>query len=248
MWQPCKFFQPNRQKMPLIFNGLTRLWFRIRNIFSIYFLSQNASQWDISSQASARSFNRNIRKASSITIQVSMALFSFKKGVRPKKKIQKSLYFILKRDLLKIYAVLNEFLVNYRSRTCASEKAGSLRCFASFLSFSAKQFVSDAYLRIRENPGAWCPNVHYSLIAAVEEELLSRSLITPEKTCKRDGVKLFPLDCSILEFWRPANQWPAYWVGMFPCRWCQWGYLKNHVGRGSYKFIGDQGMPTWEAT
>ena len=85
-----------------------------------------------------------------------MALFSFKKGVRQKKKIQKSLYFILKKDLLKIYAVqfLNEFLVNYRSRTCASERTGSLWCFASFLSFSAKQCVSDAYLRIRENPGA----------------------------------------------------------------------------------------------
>ena len=47
-----------------------------------------------------------------------------------------------------------------------------------------------------------------SLIAAVEVELLSSSLITLEKTCKRDGVKLFPLDRSILEFWRPANQWP----------------------------------------
>ena len=69
IWQPCKFFQPSRQKMPLIFNELTRLGFRIRHVFSIYFLSQNASQWDISSQASARSFNRNIRKASSITIQ-----------------------------------------------------------------------------------------------------------------------------------------------------------------------------------
>ena len=120
-----------------------------------------------------------------------MALFSFKKGVRQKKKIQKSLYFILKKDLLKIYAVLNEFLVNYRARTCASERTGSL-------SFSFLQ-----------------------LDCCSGRELLSSSLITLEKTCKRDGVKLFPLDRSILEFWRPANQWPAHWVRMFPCRWCQ---------------------------
>ena len=39
--------------------------------------------------------------------KVIMALFSFKKGVRQKKKIQKSLYFILKKDFLNIYAVLN---------------------------------------------------------------------------------------------------------------------------------------------
>jgi len=138
-----------------------------------------------------------------------MAILSFKKGVRQKKKIQKSLYFILKKDFLKIYAVLNEFLVNYRSRTCASERTGSLWCFASFLSFSAKQRISDAYLHVRENHGAWCPNVHYSLIVAVEEELLSRPLITPEKRCKRDGVKLFPLDRSILEFWRPEVSKPV---------------------------------------
>ena len=36
-----------------------------------------------------------------------MALFSFKKGVTQKKKIQKSVYFILKKKFLKNYAVLN---------------------------------------------------------------------------------------------------------------------------------------------
>ena len=60
--QPCKLFQPSRQKMPLLLNGLTGLWFRIRQVFfSTYFLSQNASQWDISSQASARSFKVVLR-------------------------------------------------------------------------------------------------------------------------------------------------------------------------------------------
>ena len=39
--QPCKFFQPSRQKMPLLLNGLTGLWFWIRHVFfSTYFLSQ----------------------------------------------------------------------------------------------------------------------------------------------------------------------------------------------------------------
>ena len=59
--QPCKLFQPSRQKMPLLFNGLTELWFRIRHVFLTHFLSQNASQWDISSQASARSFKVVLR-------------------------------------------------------------------------------------------------------------------------------------------------------------------------------------------
>ena len=31
--QPCKFFQPSRQKMPLLLNRLTGLWFRIRLVF-----------------------------------------------------------------------------------------------------------------------------------------------------------------------------------------------------------------------
>ena len=39
--QPCKFFQPSKQKMPLLLNGLTGLWFWIRHVFfSTYFLSQ----------------------------------------------------------------------------------------------------------------------------------------------------------------------------------------------------------------
>ena len=61
--QPCKFFQPSRQKMPLLLSGLIGPWFRIRHVFFFlpYFLSQNASQWDISSQASARSFNVVLR-------------------------------------------------------------------------------------------------------------------------------------------------------------------------------------------
>ena len=59
--QPCKFFQASRQKMPLLRNGLTGLWFRSHVFFSTYFLSQNASQWDISSQASARSFKVVLR-------------------------------------------------------------------------------------------------------------------------------------------------------------------------------------------
>ena len=42
------------------------------------------------------------------------------------------------------------------------------------------------------------------MTVAVEEELPSRPLITPEKTCESNGVKLFPLDRSILEFWRPG--------------------------------------------
>ena len=31
--QPCKLFQPSRQKMPLLLNGLTGLWLRIRHVF-----------------------------------------------------------------------------------------------------------------------------------------------------------------------------------------------------------------------
>ena len=39
--QPCKLFQPSRQKMLLLLNGLTGLWLRIRHVFfSTYFLSQ----------------------------------------------------------------------------------------------------------------------------------------------------------------------------------------------------------------
>ena len=74
--------------------------------------AQNASQRDISSQASARSFNVVLRsehqkKQAWEPFKVIMALLSFKKGVRQKKKIRKSLYFILKKDFLKLYAVLN---------------------------------------------------------------------------------------------------------------------------------------------
>ena len=102
--QPCKFFQPSRQKMPLLLSGLTGLWFRIRHVFffSTYFLSQNASQWDISGSPIGTS-----EKQAWEPFRVSMALFSFKKGVTQKKKIQKSVYFILKKKFLKNYAVLN---------------------------------------------------------------------------------------------------------------------------------------------
>ena len=34
--QPCKLFQPSRQKMPLLLNGLTGLWLRIRHVFFFF--------------------------------------------------------------------------------------------------------------------------------------------------------------------------------------------------------------------
>ena len=44
-------------------------------------------------------------------------------------------------------------------------------------------------------PGsARSPNIHYCLVVAVEEELLSRRLIPPEKLCEGNGVELLPLN------------------------------------------------------
>ena len=37
--QPCKLFQPSRQKMLLLLNGLTGLWLRIRHVFFFNLLS-----------------------------------------------------------------------------------------------------------------------------------------------------------------------------------------------------------------
>ena len=37
----------------------------------------------------------------------------------------------------------------------------------------------------------------------------SRPLITPEKTCESNGVKVFPLDGSILKLWRPGVSNPV---------------------------------------
>ena len=51
--------------------------------------------------------DQNIKKASLRTIQSDYGSLSFQKEVRQKKKIRKSLYFILKKDFLKLYAVLN---------------------------------------------------------------------------------------------------------------------------------------------
>ena len=110
--QPCKFFQPSRQKTPLFLNGLTWLWFWICYVFSTPFLSQNASQWNNSSQASTRIFTvvprseHQKRKPENHSMWVWFFLV-LKKGVRQKNKIQKSLYFILKKGFLQIYPVLN---------------------------------------------------------------------------------------------------------------------------------------------
>ena len=38
------------------------------------------------------------------------------------------------------------------------------------------------------------PNVHYCLVVAVEEGLLSQPLMPPEKACEGNGVELLPLN------------------------------------------------------
>ena len=44
-------------------------------------------------------------------------------------------------------------------------------------------------------PGsARSPNIHYYLVVAVEEELLSRPLMPPEEACEGNGVELLPLN------------------------------------------------------
>ena len=44
-------------------------------------------------------------------------------------------------------------------------------------------------------PGsARSPNIHYCLVVAVKEELLSRPLMPPEKACEGNGVELLPLN------------------------------------------------------
>ena len=48
------------------------------------------------------------------------------------------------------------------------------------------------------------PNVHYRLIIAMKEELLSGPLMTPKKTGQSNGVKSFPLNQSVLEYRRPG--------------------------------------------
>ena len=111
--QPCKFFQPSKQKMPLLLNGLTGLWFRIRHVFfSTYFLSQNASHWDISSQASARSFKvvlpSEYQKSKLENHSKWVWLFLVLKKESDKRRRFKILYVLFsKKDFLKIYVVLN---------------------------------------------------------------------------------------------------------------------------------------------
>ena len=138
--QPYKFFQPSRQKTPLFLNGLTWLWFRICYVFSTPFLFQNASQWNNSSQASTRSFNvvprseHQKRKPENH----SMWVWFFLVLKRSQTKEQDSKVFIMlfysqKRFLADLRS--SKLLVNYRSRSCVSERTGSLWCFESFFFF-----------------------------------------------------------------------------------------------------------------
>ena len=82
-----------------------------------------------------------------------MVLFRFKKGVRQKKEIQKFVHFILKKcnfaDLSSFKLIINKLSLQ---NMCVREDRFSL-VFCVLFFFSAKQRVSEAYLRVRENPG-----------------------------------------------------------------------------------------------
>jgi len=57
--------------------------------------------------------------------------------------------------------------------------------------------------------GARSPNIHYCLVVAVKEELLSRPLMPPEKACEGHGVELLPLNLWVPKFGGPGISKPV---------------------------------------
>ena len=59
---------------------------------------------------------------------------------------------------------------------------------------SAKDYETNKMHNKGVPRSARSPKVHYCLVVAVEDQLLSRTLMPPEKACVGNGVKLLPLN------------------------------------------------------